>query len=158
MHCSHGIPKEASDNRSCRTGFTLLEVLIVLAILGVIAAMVVPNILGQQQRASIEATEGSIHGFEESLKLYAVSHDGLFPEGDQNTVVNQLMQPEELNGTTIEPVLDKVPKDAWGEVLYYEYPSSKTTNSKPAIWSSGPNRKDDQGSGDDITNWGEADL
>lgn len=143
-----------SKHAAIRSGFTLLEVLIVLAILGVIAAMVVPNILGQQQKANIDATKINIKGFEDSLKLYATSHDGVFPEGDQ-TIISTLKQPEQRNGSTIPAVLDEDPKDAWGELLFYEYPSSKTSNGKPAIWSSGPNRKDEQGSGDDVTNWSE---
>jgi general secretion pathway protein G len=45
--------------------------------------------------------------------------------------------------------------DAWGEPLYYQYPNDKATSAvdKPAIWSAGPDRKNDNGSNDDINNW-----
>jgi len=141
-----------------RSGFTLLELLIVLAILGVLAAMVVPQLLGRRQTANIQATEASIHNLEQAVKFYAADHDGLFPEGDQS-VYDILMNSEEVKGRTIPPYLEKMPKDAWGEPLYYEYPSSKTSSeTKPAIWSSGPNRQDEQGSGDDVSNFEESDL
>jgi general secretion pathway protein G len=54
----------------------------------------------------------------------------------------------------MKPYLEETPKDAWGEPLYYEYPSTKgTKGEKPAIWSSGPNRQNEEGAGDDINNW-----
>lgn len=49
-----------------RRGFTLMEVLLVLAILGVIAAMVVPQLLGRQQKANEDAARMSIHGLEQA--------------------------------------------------------------------------------------------
>lgn len=135
-----------------RQGFTLLELLIVLAILGVLAAIVVPNVLGTQQRANIKATETSIHGFESSLKLYAAENAGQYPSGGQD-VIQTLMSTTDSEGKTVEPLLQEVPRDAWGQQLFYEYPSSKLEANKPAIWSSGPNKQDEQGGGDDVTNW-----
>jgi hypothetical protein len=51
--------------------------------------------------------------------------------------------------------MDATPKDAWGEQLYYEYPTSKGKGDKPAVWSAGPNRTNEDGSGDDINSWSE---
>lgn len=53
-------------SRRDRAGFTLLELLIVLAIILVIAAMVVPNLVGQQQKANIMATEATIKSVEKT--------------------------------------------------------------------------------------------
>ena len=64
----------------------------------------------------------------------------------------QLTQASEYRGHKLKPYLEEIPKDAWGEPLYYEYPSSKAGD-KPAIWSSGPNRQNEDGGGDDINNW-----
>ena len=141
---------------SLRRGFTLLEMLIVLAIILVVAAMVVPNLLGRQKKANIQATKVSISGLEKTLKLYSVDNAGEYPMGGDE-VLADLMEPvEDASGTLIEPVLDEIPKDAWGEILHYEYPNSKSQNTtKPAIWSSGPNRSNEDGSGDDINNWAE---
>ena len=64
------------DRQLRRRGFTLLEVLLVLAILGVIAAMVVPRLIDQQQGAMISTTKASIHMLQKTMDLYAVDHDG----------------------------------------------------------------------------------
>ncbi|MCA9113860.1 MAG: type II secretion system major pseudopilin GspG [Planctomycetaceae bacterium] len=141
-----------------RAGFTLLEVLLVLAILGVIAAMVVPQLLGRQQKASIDATHSSIHGLEQALKLYAVDHDGEFPQGGQEEL-EVLLNPVDRNGQAMSPYLDKLPTDAWGEMLYYRYPGTQSRSAmKPDIWSSGPNRQNEDGRGDDVYNWEETSI
>ncbi|MGD9857760.1 MAG: type II secretion system major pseudopilin GspG [Planctomycetaceae bacterium] len=143
------------DNTRLRGGFTLLEVLIVLAILGVIAAMVVPRLLGQQNTANIRATEVNIRSVEQAVKMYAVNNQGQLPEGGQD-VLQMLtqQQTDPKSGRIIEAVLETVPLDAWNVPLFYEYPSSKFNDTgKPAIWSAGPDHKNDNGSGDDINNW-----
>ncbi|MFN3158981.1 MAG: type II secretion system major pseudopilin GspG [Rubinisphaera brasiliensis] len=147
---------ETETRRPSRLGFTLLEVLLVLAILGVIAAMVVPQLLGRQQKAMVDTTRTSITNLEQALKMYAIDHDGQYPEGSQEAL-NTLMQPTDRNGQAMAPYLESLPKDAWGEMLFYEWPNSKTSNGiKPAIWSAGPNKRNESGSGDDVNNWAEA--
>lgn len=139
--------------RRRRRGFTLIEVLLVVAILGVIAAIVVPQLLGRQKSAMIDATRASVSGLEQTLKLYAIDHDGEFPEGDQNAL-SSLLDPVDRNNEAMDPYLEKLPKDAWGQQFFYEYPNTKVTRAlKPAIWSSGPNKQNDNGTGDDINNW-----
>lgn len=140
--------------RKRRAGFTLLEVLLVLAILGVIAAMVVPQLLGQQKKAYIEATKASIHGLESALKLYALAHDGEYPQGSQDALA-LLMENVDEEGEAVEPLLDKLPTDAWGQLFFYEFPNNKVQTTKPAIWSSGPDKQNDDGSSssDDVNNW-----
>ena len=137
-----------------RRGFTLLEVLIVLAILGVIAALVVPKLIGQQQTANENATALSIKSIESALDMYAVDHQGEYPSGGQE-VLDTLTQPwtDQLTGRERQPYLDTVPLDAWQRPFYYEYPNGKVTQDKPAIWSAGRDGQNDDGNGDDINNW-----
>jgi general secretion pathway protein G len=131
--------------RATRSAFTLIEVLLVLAILGVIAAMVVPNILGRQQESYIKVTRQSISGAEQAAATYRVDHDGEWPQN-----LTQLTQPEVVAGRQKEPYLTKMPVDAWGNPLQYEFQSGQL---KPTIWSWGPNKQ--EGGGDDISNMDE---
>jgi general secretion pathway protein G len=71
--------RNQTNNRR-RDGFSLLELLIVLAIIGLIAAMVLPNLIGQQQKANIGITKEAIHNMEQALKLYAVDHNAQYPK------------------------------------------------------------------------------
>ncbi|MFN8708803.1 MAG: type II secretion system protein [Planctomyces sp.] len=140
-----------------RSGFTLLEMLIVLGIILVIAAMVVPNLVGAQQGANEKATMASIKQVESVTKQYAVDHDGSFYTGNGTDAWQAFIKPEPYRGRNIRPYYEEPPVDAWGNVLHYEWDGkghSKASNAlKPAVWSSGPDGKDDSGSGDDINNW-----
>ncbi len=134
-----------------RSGFTLMEVLLVLAIIGVIMAMVVPGLLGRQQKANIDVTKISIRNLEGALKLYALDHDGELPV--TNVGLQALLSPAgndpQWKGPYLEETM-KLPLDAWGNPFQYEYPG-KYQQGKADIWSWGPDKAN--GSEDDISNW-----
>ena len=143
----------ARPRRQSRSAFTLLELLIVLAIIGVIAAMVVPRFLTQQKGANVKLSRTAILNQEKALELYAVEHDGEFPTGNQEAL-QLLLKPTDKEGKAMKPFVDKVPKDAWEQAIFYEYPNTKAPDTdRPAIWSSGVNRQNENGEGDDVNNW-----
>ena len=142
--------------KSSRSGFTLLEVLLVLAIIIAMMAIVVPNFLGRKQEADIKSTIIAIKNFEQAAKLYAAENKG-YPKGSAEEVVQQLMAPvDEITGRSKPPYIEETPVDAWGNQLMYEYPATgdrQTLGGKPAIWSAGQNGQ--EGDEDDmmLNNW-----
>lgn len=139
------------DRRSRRSGFTLMEVLLVLAIIGVILAMVVPQLMGRRRVANVQASYASIKSLESALDLYRLDHNDQYPqtnEGLQVLVANpgntQWKGPYLKDTTTL-------PLDAWNNPIQYQYPGSRNNDDKPDIWSWGIDGQD--GTDDDIGNW-----
>ena len=71
-----------TNTQSRRSAFTLIELLIVLAIIVAIAAMVAPNLLSRQQESKESITRATIKTIENAVKLKAVNNDGTFPDSD----------------------------------------------------------------------------
>ena len=141
-----------------RAGFTLLELLIVLAIILVIAAMVVPNLIGSQQKANEDATLITIKNIEKApVGTWAADHDGTYLKGSGQEVWQQMMNPGNYKGRKLRPYIEEPPTDAWGQILRYEWNgnghSKKPNALKPAVWSIGANTEDEGGEGDDIASW-----
>lgn len=134
-----------------RSGFTLMEVLLVLAILGVIMAMVVPQLLGQQKRANMQAAQASIKGLEGALDFYAKDHEGLYPSTQEGVMVliSSNGNDPNWNGPYLRNTTE-MPLDPWKNPLQYANPGQNNQD-KPDIWSWGPDKID--GTEDDISNW-----
>ena len=138
-----------TQNKTKRAAFTLMELLLVLAILGVIMAMVVPELLGRQKYANIDATRISVRGAEQALKMYAVDHLGDMPSTNDGFLV--LLQPKSAQDKRWRgPYLDRAPADAWGTQLKYEFPG-RVNKSSFDVSSAGPDKV--FGTDDDIGNW-----
>ncbi|MFN6107880.1 MAG: type II secretion system major pseudopilin GspG [Planctomycetaceae bacterium] len=131
-----------------RAGFTLMELLIVLAIIGVIAAIAVPALLGQQKKAMIKATMATINGVESALKIYAADHSGDYPAEGLEILISNPGNDKEWSGPYLEG--GRLPLDAWGNALSYQFPPQNNLD-KPDIWSNGPDRQPN--TADDVINW-----
>jgi general secretion pathway protein G len=132
-----------------RSGFTLMEILIVLAILAVIIGLVLPNFLGAQDRANKDAAKVAVAGVEKAADIYAAHHDGTFPTSIDAMLSNQ-GNDQQWSG----PYLDKgkVPNDPWGNPIQYTYPGThQGVGDRPDIWSMGKDKQSN--TADDVTNW-----
>ena len=139
----------AINNDAQRYAFTLIELLLVLAILGVIMSMVVPNLLGRQKYANIDATRGSVKGAEQAVRMYALDHLGEFPSmADGFRVL--VDPPRGKDSRWRGPYLSSMPQDAWGNDLIYQFPS-KHPPREFDVFSAGPDKS--PGSEDDIGSW-----
>ncbi len=95
-------------------GFTLIEVMVVVAILGILAAIVVPKIMGRPDDARIVAAKQDIGAIMQSLKLYRLDN-ATYPSTDQGLqalIVKPASPPLPLNWKS-GGYLDKLPKDPW---------------------------------------------
>lgn len=131
-----------------RAAFTLLEVLLVLAILGVIMSLVVPQLLGRQTEASIDATRLSIRGLDQALRLYALDHSGRYPTTADGLAV-LVDAPSRPDPRWKGPYLETLPLDAWGNPFEYRYPGSHD-RLKYEVVSAGPDQSIN--TEDDVTN------
>jgi general secretion pathway protein G len=142
--------------RSRRKGFTLLEVLIVIVIIGLLAAVVVPNLVGVLGGGREDLTRSTVKsGLNGALDNFMASI-GRYPTTDEGLAV--LVTPpddEEMAKKWRGPYLKdaKIPRDSWGNEFIYVSPGEVNTNSYD-LSSPGPNGR--PGDDDDITNWDRA--
>lgn len=102
-------------------GFTLVEIMVVVVILGILAVLIVPRVLGRSDEARQAAAKHDIATVMQSLKLYRLDN-GRYPtneQGLQALVTKPAAAPAPSNW---KPYLDKVPKDPWGNTYQYLSP------------------------------------
>jgi general secretion pathway protein G len=137
-----------------RRAFTLLEVLMVVVIIGLLAAFVVPNFFGAGDRAREDLTKALIKsGINGALDLYR-AHMGTYPPSEEGglELLHTAPEDEEKAEDWAGPYIKKAEdlRDAWGNELIYEFPGEYNENGYD-LASPGPNGT--AGDEDDITNW-----
>jgi general secretion pathway protein G len=105
-------------------GFTLIELMVVLAIIGVLAAMIVPNVLGRADDARITAARTDVGNLMQALKLYKLDNQR-YPSGEQGLNALILKPSTEPVPGNWKPYLDKLPNDPWGRAYQYMNPGIK---------------------------------
>jgi len=138
------------NDRDQRTGFTLIELMVVVIIIAALAAMVMPRLMPASDEAKRSISKGDIANLTVALKLYRL-HDDRYPRTDENKQWSALLSQPSSAKNWHGPYLDKIPRDPWKQVYQYRYPGTHNTSGFD-IWSLGP---DDKSSEDDVTNWGE---
>jgi general secretion pathway protein G len=133
--------------RQHQRAFTLVEMLLVLAILALLAGLVLPKLVGTQERAKIKATITQIGAFKTSLDLFEVDN-GHYPKG-RNGLQDLVVKPRDA-GSDWHQYMDKVPPDPWQHPYIYECPGRHNPNGFD-LSSAGPDGI--PGNQDDINNW-----
>ena len=138
---------------SKQTGFTLIEVMVVVVILGILAAVVVPKVMSRPDEARIVRAEQDIRALEAALKLYRLDNF-TYPDTDQGLLA-LIERPADIpSGAKYkeEGYVDKLPKDPWGNDYQYLQPGA---NGDYDLYSLGADGlPDGEGVNADIGNWG----
>jgi general secretion pathway protein G len=132
-------------------GFTLIEIMVVVIILGILAAIVAPNVIGRVDDAQITKAKTEIRNLESSMKFYRLDNFA-YPSTEQgiDALANKPADPNVKNWKA-GGYIPRVPKDPWGNDYLYLNPG---TNGEIDIYTLG---RDGQPGGDgidtDIGNW-----
>ena len=107
--------------RAAQVGFTLIELMVVLVIIGVLAALIVPNVLDRADDARSTAAKTDVNNLMQALKLYRLDNQR-YPTGEQGLqalVTKPTAPPTPPNW---KPYLEKLPNDPWGRPYQYLNP------------------------------------
>ena len=108
-------------SRGRSRGFTLIELMVVLVIIGVLAALIVPNVLSRTDDARVTAARTDINNLVQALKLYRLDNQR-YPSAEQG--LQALVQRPTAGAVppNWKPYLDKLPNDPWGNAYQYLNP------------------------------------
>jgi general secretion pathway protein G len=143
LNCS----KQNQTNPLRRRAFTLVEMLLVITIIGILAALVIPKMIGRSEQARATAAHADISGIKTALDAFEVDN-GYYPRGN-NGLGALVQQPTEVKNWH-GPYLEKLPVDPWQNPYIYVYPGKHNPNSYD-LYSIGSDGK--EGTEDDIGNW-----
>jgi general secretion pathway protein G len=133
-------------------GFTLIEIMVVVVILGLLATLVLPRVIGRQEEAFVVKAKADINALSAALKLYKLDNF-TYPSTEQG-LESLVKKPEG------DPVpkhwkkggyIERLPKDPWGHPYQYLYPGEKMEFD---LWSLGADgQTGGEGDNADIGNW-----
>ena len=135
--------------RIAEQGFTLLEIMVVVVIIGLLVAIVAPNFMGQIDTAAINRAKADIRGIEAALNLYPMDNFR-YPstlEGLHALVTN----PGEASAPNWHQQLERLPRDPWDQPYQYANPGQHGSFD---VFSYGADRQEGgEGINGDIGNW-----
>ncbi len=144
MRCENSEPSRKPVPRNGRSGFTLIEVLLVVVIIGILVGMAIPKFGGRVEQAKQARAESDVNNISMALRLFEVDN-GRYPAS-----LAELLQAPAGAANWRGPYLEKgIPKDPWNNDYRYQFPGTRNPHAFD-LWSYGA---DGVESSDDIGNW-----
>jgi general secretion pathway protein G len=141
-------PRSVNTN-GCELGFTLIEILVVMVIIGLLASVVGPNIVGKIGGAKIKTARLQVDDLSAALDLYYLELS--YPDTKQGltALITQPSDAPEWHGPYLRK--EQIPRDPWGREYQYRVPGD---NRPYELWSFGADGKDGgESENADITSW-----
>ncbi|HFF3761686.1 type II secretion system major pseudopilin GspG [Stenotrophomonas forensis] len=130
-------------------GFSLIEIMVVVVIIGILAALIVPRLMDRPDQARVVAARQDIAALMQALKLFKLDN-GRYPTAEQG--LKALVTPPQGSGAMpVTPYLDRLPNDPWGHPYQYQIPG---THGDIDVFSLGADSKPGGDAGNaDIGSW-----
>lgn len=122
----HRMMTHVRSGRGLSSGFTLIEIMVVVVILGILAAVVVPKIMSRPDEARVTRAKQDIRAMEAALALYRLDNFS-YPTTDQGLEA-LVKRPDDLaEGASWKEggYLERLPEDPWGKAYQYLQPGTK---------------------------------
>ena len=133
-------------------GFTLIEIMVVIVIIGLLATLVLPRVMGRQEQAFIAKAQSDIQALSSALKFYKLDNF-IYPSTDQGleALVSLPSGDPVPKNWKKGGYIERLPQDPWGNPYQYIYPGERM---EFEIWSYGADSiEGGEEGGADIGNW-----
>ena len=104
-----------------QAGFTLIEVMVVVVIIGILAGLIVPNVMGRTDQANVTAVKGDLKSIASALEMYRLDNH-VYPDTQQGLEALVSRPSPAMVGWNPEGYLRRVPTDPWGRPYLYLSP------------------------------------
>ncbi|EKT4108114.1 type II secretion system protein GspG [Stenotrophomonas maltophilia] len=141
--------RQVRGRRARQQGFSLIEIMVVVVIIGILAALIVPRLMDRPDQARVVAARQDIAALMQALKLFKLDN-GRYPSAEQG--LQALVKPAQGGGAMpVTPYLDRLPNDPWGHPYQYQIPG---THGDIDVFSLGADSKPGGDAGNaDIGSW-----
>ena len=116
-----------------QAGFTLIEIMVVVVIIGILAALVVPKVMGRPDQAKVTVARGDLKAIGSALEMYRLDNRS-YPDTQQGLEALVQRPPTGADNWNPEGYLARMPVDPWGNPYLYLAPGSKGSYD---LWSHG---------------------
>ena len=105
-------------------GFSLIEIMVVIVIMGLLVAIIAPNVIGNIDRALVTRTESDIRSIQTSLNLFRL--DNFRYPSTEDGLAALAVDPGDAIAPNWRPYLDRIPLDPWNNTYNYQYPGQRS--------------------------------